>query len=206
MLIEYVDKLGTDLTVVNAARVSFQKHKLSFDERDKKLLEYMATEDHWSPFAHIALQCRVTVPIAIARQMFKTTVGIVYNEASGRYTTKEVIAYVPSELRNQKGKQGSEGTHPKSEFWRELYEENCFAMIRLYHDMVADGVAVEQARFVLPQAEYTMYYATGSVAAWARIYHLRTGEHAQKEWGLLTPTIDSICREHWPHAWAALVA
>ena len=89
MEVELIDKMGTDLTVVNAARVSFSKRKFTFEESDEKLIEYLAEHNHWSPFAHCSLQFRIKAPIFVARQLVKHQVGLVWNEVSRRYVDVE---------------------------------------------------------------------------------------------------------------------
>lgn len=187
--------MGNDITIVNAARVSFDKEseyediqldrnsdrifdltaKYTLSEKDKKLITYLAKHNHWTPFSHVQIQMRETIPIIVARQRFKHTVGFTYNEVSRRYVDNEPDLYLPEYWRNKSetAKQGSSGIHLKSQYWDkqvETHYENCLG---LYNSMINDNVAPEQARMVLPQAMFTSYYVTGSLAAWARAYKLR---------------------------------
>lgn len=199
MKAELIDRMGDDLRVVNAARVSFDKESwyvneeawLEFDEdltigeKDQKLLTYLAKHGHWTPFSHVMITMRETVPIFVARQRFKHMVGFTYNEVSRRYVDDTPEFYIPHEgwrERAENKKQGSKDSIVKTnnalmaEY--QMFLEKAEA---LYHDMIWDGVAPEQARMVLPQSMYTSYYVTGSLAAWARAYKLRIDAHAQKE-------------------------
>ena len=96
MQAELIDRMGDDLTVVNSARVSFQTVSTELKERDKKLIKYLASHDHWTPFAHVQLSFRVKAPIFIARQMVKHQVGLVWNEVSRRYVDSEPEFYSPT--------------------------------------------------------------------------------------------------------------
>ena len=95
MNIELIDKMGSDLSVVNAARVSFNKKKSEFEEKDEKLIKYLADHDHWSPFGHTTLQFLIKAPVFVARQLVKHQVGLVWNEVSRRYVDTPPEFYVP---------------------------------------------------------------------------------------------------------------
>ena len=112
MEITLVDKMGTDLSVVNAARVSYSKTKKVFDQKDEKLIKYLAEHAHWSPFAHASLQFRIKAPIFVARQLVKHQVGLVWNEVSRRYVDFPPELYQPDAWRGRpvNSKQGSDGT------------------------------------------------------------------------------------------------
>ena len=106
-----IDVMGTDLTVVNAARVSFGKKKEKFEEGDEKLIRYLAKHNHWSPFGHCMLQFHIKAPIFVARQLVKHQVGLVWNEISRRYVDTEPEFYKVDKWRGQpiNKKQGSDG-------------------------------------------------------------------------------------------------
>ena len=197
MKAELIDTMGTDLTVVNAARVSFDKTSEwewgaddiegwapSLKEGDQKLINYLSKHGHWTPFSHVMITMRETVPIFVARQRFKHMVGFTYNEVSRRYVSDEPSFYVPESWREaaENKKQGSsddivaENNNIRTDY--RLFIEHCTVM---YNSLLEDGVAPEQARMVLPQSMCTSYYVTGSLAAWARAYKLRIDPHAQKE-------------------------
>lgn len=234
MKAELIDYMGSDLTVVNAARVSFDKESKweqfqtsdgwldeQLSEKDERLIRFLAKNGHWTPFGHPQITIRETVPIFVARQRFKHTVGFVYNEVSRRYVDDEPKFYTPSEWRKRAKdkKQGSSEeviTHIKwltavdpvdVEKLRPIdqsyidYLSICLAM---YNNLLGNGVAPEQARMVLPQSMYTSYYVTGSLAAWARAYKLRSDPHAQKETQILATQWKEIIEPLFPVSWNAL--
>jgi thymidylate synthase (FAD) len=219
--------MGDDITVVNAARVSFNKESEyvtrdvsaptghipifegTLSVRDQKLIKYLASHNHFTPFTHCAITIREKVPIFVARQRFKHTVGFSYNEVSRRYVNDEPEFFEPEEWRyapNNGAKQGSSGVI-EGEDQLEL-----FSMLNILHNsaktiytqLLENGVAPEQARMVLPQSMYTEYYVTGSLSAWARAYNLRIDSHAQKEIQMLAQQWDEIIRPLYPFSWAAL--
>lgn len=231
MKAELIDFMGSDLTVVNAARVSFDKEsdwewaehnyqaKL-LSEKDQKLISYLAKHNHWTPFSHVQITMRETVPIFVARQRFKHVVGFTYNEVSRRYVDSDPEFYTPEVWRGKplNAKQGSEGElrdeegNPIEFFtngktgWSDIGLQELSLI--LYKRMINEGVAPEQARMVLPQSMYTSYYCTGSLAAWARAYKLRIDPHAQKEiqdlavqWNDIISNIPGL-----KHSWNALVS
>ena len=101
MEVTLVDKMGTDLSVVNAARVSYAKTKEVFDDKDEKLIKYLAEHEHWSPFAHASLQFRIKAPVFVARQLVKHQVGLVWNEVSRRYVDDAPEFFTPSSWRGR---------------------------------------------------------------------------------------------------------
>lgn len=225
---DYIAHMGSDLTVVNAARVSFDKESdwdrevvnyleeegyseyhvaIGLKEEDAKLIKYLAKHGHWTPFSHPQLTMRETVPIFVARQRFKHMVGFTYNEVSRRYVDSPPESYIPDVWRNRPtdgAKQGSEGVHHDTEGWSEDYRAYIQYAHSLYNEMVEDGVAPEQARMVLPQAMFTSYYVTGSLAAWARAYKQRIDNHAQKEIRDLAEEWNSIIAPLFPVSWKEL--
>ena len=234
MKAEYIAHSGTDLTVVNAARVSFDKESdweftkgpirtevdyesrsvtewtedtCSLSSRDAKLIRYLAAHNHFTPFTHCTITLRETVPIFVARQRFKHTVGFSYNEVSRRYVDDGPSFYVPEVWRKRADnkKQGSSGPHEESEQIKIDYNEYMMDFFEFYNTLIEIGVAPEQARMVLPQSMYTSYYVTGSLAAFARAYKLRTTEDAQKEIRDLAVYWDSIISPLYPVAWKELI-
>ena len=230
MQAEYVDHMGDDLRVVNAARVSFNKESeleeyeyyaspmdsvpaqgTRLSEADGKLISYLASHGHWTPFAHPQITLREKVPIFVARQRFKHMVGFTYNEVSRRYVSDTPDFYFPSEWRGRPtngAKQGSsDDTITTASDGRDIsshYDEWIRASKTFYENLLADGVAPEQARVVLPQSMYTEYYVTGSLAAWARAYKQRIDAHAQKEIQELAVMWGDIIAPHFPASWEAL--
>ena len=117
MEVELVDGMGSDLSVVNAARVSFAKRKEELTDNDEGLIKYLATHNHWSPFAHASMQFRIKAPVFVARQLVKHQVGLVWNEVSRRYVDYTPELYEPKQWRGrpQNSKQGSGGLGQKSQ-------------------------------------------------------------------------------------------
>ena len=209
---ELIDHLGNDLTVANSARVSFNKESQFnpnglLEERDVKLIAYLARHHHFTPFTHPQITLRETVPIFVARQRFKHVVGFTYNEVSRRYVDEPPEFYYPAEWRSRPEgsvKQGSSGTHPGNQAWKVLYQRKISEASELYALMVQDGIAPEQARMVLPQSMLTSYYVTGSLAAFARAYKQRKDAHAQVEIQDLASEWGKIIAPLYPVSWAAL--
>ena len=205
--VQFVDKLGTDLTIVNAARVSFDKQHEYFDASDEKLVNYLAQHKHWSPFAHAQLQLRMSTPIFVARQLVKHQVGLVWNEVSRRYVSDEPEFYMPEVWRGKPAegaKQGSFGELVLPMNVENVLDESLNSLAVMYDDLLAYGVAPEQARMILPQNMMTSWYWTGSLYAFARVCRERLDPHAQKETRDVAVLIDAICEEHFPFAWKAL--
>ena len=230
--VELVDAVGDDLTVVNSARVSFDKEsEWHYDEEamsrikgsnwqadrlrdefktlceaDKKLINYLAEHKHWTPFAHPQITLRIKAPISIRTQFFKHKQGFVENEISRRYVSFEPDFYLPQWRGKPKGsaKQGSDefiaikGDNIRS------YGNSIELALYTYNQLIEEGVAPEQARFVLPQAMYTEWYWTGSLAAYARFYSQRIDEHAQWEIREYARVIGNIIEPLFPHSWRCL--
>ena len=225
MRAELIDYMGSDLTCVNAARVSFDKEsewegkkELNEDggyfdrvlsDRDAKLISYLAKHNHFTPFTHPQITLRETVPIFVARQRFKHVVGFTYNEVSRRYVDDDPEFYMPEVWRSRPDgsvKQGSGGAHKDSEEWKEdYYLQIVKPALQMYRDMVFTGIAPEQARMVLPQSMYTSYYVTGSLAAFARMCKLRLDPHAQQEIQELAKMVSDIIEPLYPVSWKALM-
>lgn len=234
MKAELIDVMGDDLRVVNAARVSFDKESFweeiysrsldayneiivykELSEKDAKLINYLAKHGHWTPFSHVTITMRETVPIFVARQRFKHKIGFTENEVSRRYVDDTPEFYIPDAWRKaaKNKKQGSsEEILQIVPFGQEtlslidVYEDLIDHASDVYDMMIKAGVCPEQARMVLPQSMYTSYYVTGSLAAWARAYKLRTDPHAQKEiqdlavqWNDIIGNIKEL-----EHSWKAL--
>lgn len=218
---EYIDHMGGDDRVVDAARVSFSKIADNYtEEQNARLIKYLANHNHFTPFTHPVITLRETVPIFVARQRFKHTVGFTYNEESRRYVDDEPEFFFPDvwRLKAENKKQGSSdkvltsfdyATHEEGEYSLEdafsVYENVLEICLKTYNELLENNVAPEQARMVLPQSMYTSYYVTGSLAAWARAYKLRIDPHAQKEIQDLAKGWDEIIRPLYPVSWEALV-
>jgi len=218
--IEYVDHMGSDLTIVNAARVSFNKESgwdkdregnEQLSDKDLKLVRYLAEHDHWTPFAHPQITLRIKAPIAIRTQLYKHKIGFVENEISRRYVSYEPDLYHPFWRGKPVGgaKQGSD-EFIKDEKLKHIvekqYKDSVENAIKTYNYMIDNGIAPEQARFVLPQGTYTEWWWTGSLSAYARVYSQRIEPHSQWEIREYAKAIDAIIRPLFPESWDVLTA
>jgi thymidylate synthase (FAD) len=217
--VELIDGLGSDLTIVNAARVSFGKRKTELDEGDAKLIHYLAKHQHWSPFRHVQLQFHCKVPEFVARQWYKHVVGIAYsegtaidhawNEISLRYVdASEFDLYTPTPLRKQSpsNKQASLNEAVEAPELLARYEAQNQQSLALYQELVQAGVAKEQARGVLPLCIYTEFYWTASLQAVANFIKLRQHEGAQYEIRCYADAIEALTKHVVPVAYEALVS
>jgi thymidylate synthase (FAD) len=195
MEVQLLDIMGSDLTVVNAARVSFAAESEEFGSRDKKLIRYLANHNHWTPFAHVQVQFRIKAPVFVARQLVKHQVGLVWNEISRRYVDFLPTFHQPEAWRKRADnkKQGSSDdsfTGPDGERFDMRYKDLMDKAEAVYDNMIASGVAPEQARMVLPQSMMTEWYWTGSLAAFARVVQQRISSDAQYECQIIAQKID----------------
>jgi thymidylate synthase (FAD) len=209
--VELLETFGDDLTVVNAARVSFDKVSHELTEGDKKLIHYLAKHDHVSPFFHPQVRFRLKMPIFVLREYFRHQIGLSRNEVSRRYvdTVPECWVPQPDEIRERdpKLKQGSKSTavQESDEVWN-LMNDQVQSSLRTYDELLKKGVAPEIARAILPQSMYSLVYETGSLAAYARICNLRLDPTAQKEIRNYATIIDTLMRQAFPVSWEALSA
>jgi len=192
--------MGDDLSVVNAARVSFGKHKDLMDKSDTKLIHYLAKHNHKSPFNHAFATFHVKAPIFVARQLQKHEY-MPWNEISRRYVDSEPEFYEPVVWRgrSEDKKQGSYGivdlkTKPTHQY-----------ALQTYHNLLSDGVAPEQARMVLPQSMYTEWYWSGSLYAFAKMCSLRLKEDTQLETQVIAKQISLEMETLFPVSWRALL-
>ena len=205
--VELLETFGNDLTVVNAARVSLGKHVDEFTERDAKLIKYLADHDHNSPFFHPQARFRLRMPIWMAREWFRHTIGFARNEVSRRYVDDEPTFFLPDELRTRapNKKQGSnDDVHPDNEKGLELMRNACRIALTTYDVLLSENVPPEQARMVLPQCMMTEFIETGSLAAYARLYKLRVGEDAQKEIREVAKQVGELLSTKFPVSWTTL--
>jgi len=209
MKAEYISHMGDDLTVVNAARVSFDKESAEVSYSDQKLIKYLANHGHWTPFSHPQITMRYTVPIFVARQEFKHIVGFTRNEVSRRYVDDNPTFYIPKEWRSRPDGSVKQGSGERVELPYALLTQASHHWAdeakHLYKTLLDHNVAPEQARMVLPQSMYTSYYITGSLAAYARMVKQRSDAHAQVEIQELAAMVDKVIRPLFPASWAALV-
>ena len=216
MKVDYIDHMGDDLSVVNAARVSFDKesewdygvdgYEGHLKQGDAKLISYLATHGHWSPFAHTSISFRFKAPIFVARQLVKHQVGLTWNEVSRRYVDSPPELWWPEKWRKaaENVKQGSSD----EEFFSK--DMDCFCLnselsLWNYKALIEQGMCPEQARMFLPLNTMTEWIWTGSLYAWARVWKQRTYSTAQKETQdcvkLIGPTMERL----FPVSWAALI-
>lgn len=220
--VEMIDHMGSDLDVVNAARVSFDKEsewgygenwKGVLNYGDRKLIEYLAEHNHWSPFTHCFLKFRVKAPIFVARQLAKHQVGLSWNEVSRRYVDSDPEFYEPKAWRKRADnvKQGSSGEEVK------LYDIPKGAVslqtslnivsdlqVDAYRSLLEAGICPEQARMVLPQSMMTEWIWSGSLYAFARVVNQRLDSHAQVECREVAKHISEHLERLFPVSWSAL--
>ena len=206
--VEYVNHMGDDLTVVNAARVSFANHKEVFQAGDINLIKYLAKHNHWTPFAHPQITLRIKAPIPIRVQFFKHKQGFVENEISRRYVSFKPDFYYPQWRGKPEGnaKQGSEDFIELSNRLQTEYKVILHNALETYNSLIEEGVAPEQARFVLPQAMYTEWYWTGSLAAYARFYKQRIDPNAQWEVQKYAEAVGEIIEPLFLVSWKHLIS
>ena len=206
MKVELVDKMGNDVSVVNAARVSYSKESKTFTLKDEKLIKYLAEHEHWSPFAHASMQFRIKAPIFVARQLVKHQVGLVWNEVSRRYVDFPPEIYKPTAWRGRpvNSKQGSDGEVELGQTIDHNLETTMESCLILYNTMIEKGVAPEQARMVLPQSMMTEWIWSGTVYAFARVCNLRCKPDTQKETQDVANQIHALADEAFPYCWKYL--
>ena len=207
--VKLLETFGSDLTVVNAARVSLGKHVDEFTEKDAKLIKYLADHEHTSPFFHPQARFRLKMPIWMAREWFRHTIGFARNEVSRRYVDDLPTFFIPDELRSRapNKKQGSkDDVHEQNELFRTFMLEECTGAVLTYTLMLGQGLCPEQARMILPQSMMTEFIETGSLAAYARLCKLRMGPDAQKEIQDVAGEVAAILSAAFPSSWAALMA
>ena len=210
MKVKLIDHMGSDLSVVNAARVSFAKHNHIFDiDNDTKLINYLAKHNHWSPFGHASLQFHIKAPVFVARQLVKHQIGLTWNEMSRRYVDDEPEFYIPDTWRGsaENKKQGSSDKSININSRQRLVDEYQSTLRRAkwtYEYLLRRGVCPEQARMVLPQAMMTEWYWSGTLYAFSRVCNLRCKPDAQLETQFIANQIDELAEELFPVSWKAL--
>ena len=216
--VELLDYMGSDLTITNVARVSFNKWKEEFDSKDERLINYLAEHEHTSPFRHNSIQIRCKAPIFLARQLMKHQVGLSWNEISRRYVDTDIEFFEPEQWRSRPKdgiKQGSgenvvDITETKKTWFGapdrldRMISEVLDSQICLYKEMLDRGVAPEMARMVLPQSMLTDWVWTGSLQAFYHVYRLRSGEGSQKEAQVFAKKLEQVIEPLFPKAWVAL--
>lgn len=220
--VRMVDALGSDLTVVNAARVSYAKESTQLSDKDRRLIDFLARENHTSPFRHAIMQFEIYAPLMVARQWWKYIVGSTHqegigdsmngwNESSRRYITEDPIFYVPKEgewrSAPENSKQGSGA--PVSWELGEKHMKRLMEVIDLgleyYDEAIADGVCAEQARLMLPAySMYVRWYWTASLQSVAHFIKQRIEHDAQKEIQEYAKAVLELSKERFPVSIEAL--
>ena len=213
------DYMGSDLSVTNSARVSYNKKKDMLDDKDKGLIDFLAREGHTSPFRHTSLQFEVYVPLYIARQHWKHIIGsgfqdpfVAWNESSRRYITEEPNFYIPhaDEWRSkpENSKQGSGVVLDEStgSIFTKKLERHIAEGEQLYEEAMEAGIAPEQARLFLPAySMFVRYYWTGSLQGIAHFLELRLAHDAQYEIRVLADAVKELTLEKFPLSLNALL-
>jgi len=216
--VEYVQHMGTDLTVVNSARVSFGKHKETLDERDEKLIKYLIKHRHTSTLEHNNVTFRFIVPLFIRSQHHRHRTWS-FNEVSRRYTEENIRFYEPNVFRTQhvSNRQASNADHlinPQLTHnhtgldARSAYMEHNRSAVQLYNELIDAGVCREQARGVLPMCLYTEYYGTVDLSNLLKFVDLRTHDGAQQEIQVVAKACLKIAEDLWPvtvHAYQEVI-
>jgi len=217
MKVELIETAGGDLSIVNSARVSFDKEselvlavgeKPRLSDRDVKLIKYLANHEHMTPFRHNFIQLRCSVPLFLARQLMKHQAGLTWNEVSRRYVDDVPEFYEPKEWRDRPKegiKQGSGKVSESTKEWTGYYVEHIDKSVRLYTDMLVNGIAPEMARMVLPQSMMVDFIWSGNLLAFSHVYNLRSGEGAQVEAREFAEMLDKVIKPEFPVGWDALV-
>ena len=214
MKVDMIDSMGSDLSVVNAARVSFHKesrwnkcvelsNKYELSDKDEKLIKYLAEHNHWSPFSHASLQFRVKAPIFVARQLVKHQVGLAWNEVSRRYVDDEPEFYMPHVWRKRPNKSIKQGSSDETIIYD--IASTMQYVLQTYKNLLEANVAPEMARMVLPQNMYTEWFWSGSLYAFARVCNLRLKEDAQAETREIAEQIKNLTENKFPISWKYLV-
>lgn len=214
--VQLIESWGTDLTIVNSARVSFGVQKDSLDEKDKKLINYLIQHKHTSTLEHCGITLKFVVPLYVANQHMRHRTWS-YNSISRRYTDVNLMFYEPKEFRTQhkSNRQASNENELINPWYQEpdqwlqgfrvddAVRDHHKLSVELYNKMLELGICREQARGVLPQNLYTEYYGTCNLNNMLKFIELRTHEGAQWEIQQVAKTCLTICEDLWPETIAA---
>ena len=203
MDVELIDTMGSDLTVVNSARVSFNKKKDQLDARDIRLISYLGKHKHISPFGHCFATFRCRAPIYVARQLVKHKF-LRWNEVSRRYVSEEPAFHMPVLRKAAKDKKQGSGEDLNNNICDQVIRQACIEAGKQYTYLLKMGVCEEQARMILPQNTMTEWYWSGSLDAFADMVKLRIKEDTQYGTQLIAKEISNCMRNSFPHSWDAL--
>lgn len=215
--VELLDHMGSDLSVVNAARVSFDKFKEQFEDGDIKLINYLARFEHFSPFRHNQIQLRCSVPVFLSRQLQKHQAGLSWNEVSRRYVSTGIEFFVPDSWRSRPAdgiKQGSGKEEVTTMYTNEPYGEDLSVKdwykwyidqaYIAYNELLDRGVAPEMARMVLPQSMMVDWIWTGNLLSFFHVYRMRIGGGAQVEAQEFAQKLKDVIQPLFPYCFEAL--
>ena len=221
--VRLVDTMGSDLTVVNAARASYAKESIELNEKDEGLIKFLAKNDHNSPFRHAMLQFEVYAPLMVARQWWKYIIGSSHlegigdtmngwNESSRRYVTQEPVFYIPKEdewrAKPDNNKQGSKEPVDVAlgkEFTEKLLK-SVDEGIKLYEEAMEKGICAEEARLFLPAyGMYVSWYWTASLQSVAHFIKQRMDSHSQYEIRQYAAAVKELAEEKFPLSIKALL-
>lgn len=210
-MVELQEVFGDDLLVVNAARVSFSKESYDLSEKDEKLINYLAKHNHISPFFHPQIRFRIKMPIFVAREWYRHQIGFARNEVSRRYVDDIPECWIPRSEdlreRDSKVKQGSKDSIiQNADEIHDIIEKHTQSSVTMYTYLLRQGIAPEVARCVLPQSMMTEFIETGSLAAYARLFKLRSDPSAQKEIRIYAEEIGMFLSKCFPISWKALTS
>jgi thymidylate synthase (FAD) len=197
----YIDHMGAEKRIVDAARVSTASIQdgEGLSPRDSKLLGFLMREGHTSPFEHCTLTVKIECPLFTRSQIMRHRT-FSYNEISRRYTEQNIKFYVPNDLYQQHSSrlQCSSDEIIDAPDLLHMMSEQIKSSLRLYTQLLDEGVSREQARIILPQCLMTSFYMTGNLHNWLKFIALRDTDHAQDETRAIARQILDILREFWP--------
>lgn len=206
--VTYVDHMGNDLRIVNSARISFNNESEIITDKDKKLIDYLAVNEHMSPFEHNVLTVIIECPLYIRSQIHRHRT-FSYNEISRRYTSENIEFFLPVSIRKQaeSNRQASNGELEEHEAKNAmlLIDKHHKDSEKIYKHLLSLGVPREQARGILPQNLMTKFYMTGNLRNWIHFVKLRQDSHSQQEVQDLAKQVLSILSEKFPEAVKALM-
>ena len=204
--VDYIDHMGDDKRPVDAARVSFYKDDVTrqINDRDEKLIKFLSDHNHTSPFEHIQVTFRLTVPLFVRSQIMRHRT-FSFNEVSRRYTSENIQVWKPQGLRKQSktNLQCSDGDL-EDRTAMNMFHISLDASVKFYNQLIQGGVTREQARAVLPQATYTTFYMSGNLHNWVKFLRLRNHEHAQPETRRAAEAIEEKLFELFPVSMEAM--
>lgn len=198
--VNYIDHMGNDLTVVNAARISFDSESKTLEPKDEKLINYLAKHKHYSPFEQVCFTFEIHCPIYIAQQILRHRTGK-FNQVSRRYTAEDIQFYVPDYREQHKSSKQCSGGLIDSEENEALKNETIKlhqSALDLYNTLVNQGVARELARGILPQNLMTKMIMTMDLRNLSNFIKLREDSHAQEEVQIIAKEIRKICKKYVP--------